>query len=368
MDTISNIWDKGYKQIFGVSENYYDDNSNDILNIPVVMLNNITTSVSDVFSSLSLMTFGGEPVKKSGKMMALKATGSTVVIPKFLSSDDNGNLSLFDLDKHTTENDFSAVSLTSLKGDIKVAAGSQLCIGSTCISEADLKQIGYDGKSHENVITYKPSDIYNKLAMKQPGRKYTRYFYKFSLPASEQAGVPFNEGNIVTEIPAGADGFIKQTIYDTTNTVPNVACRYSKTSLKNIANDDNWGPFSVIGTPFIQGSDGLLMKNWKLVDNNGLRFHHDAKQDVVAQKTGHDPNTQKFLIHVDGWSWEKGINGYHNDIFATKSEAALLKSEAALLKSQAVLKSEVGVSDANGSYVNGILTQKGVGSMKIKNW
>ena len=88
MDTIVNIWETGYKQLFGVSENYNDD----LLNMPTTLLNNITTSVSDVFSSLSSMTFGGEPTKKSGKMMALKSTTSTVVIPKFLSSDDNGNL------------------------------------------------------------------------------------------------------------------------------------------------------------------------------------------------------------------------------------------------------------------------------------
>ena len=113
MDTISNIW------------------------------NNITTSVSDVFSSISLMTFGGEPAKKSGKMMALKSSTSTVVIPKFLSSDDNGNLSMFDLDKHTTDNDFSALSLSTpgkvtAKGDV---TGGRLCIGNTCIDENQLKQL-----------------------------------------------------------------------------------------------------------------------------------------------------------------------------------------------------------------------------------
>jgi hypothetical protein len=257
----------------------------------------------------------------AGKAMKAQAlsSSSNVLIPKFLSSDDNGNLSLFDLDKHTTENDFSAKSLSSLKGDIKVAAGAQLCIGSTCISEADLKQIGYDGASHESVITYKPSEIFNKLAMKTAGRKYTRYFYKFSLPASEQAGVPFDEGNIVTEIPAGQDGFIKQTIYDTTNTVPNVACRYSKTSLKNIANDDNWGPFSVVGTPFYQGSNGLLMQNWKLVDSGGLRFHYDANQSIVAQKTGFDAVTQKFLMATDGKAWDSSTNDYYSNTFIKKS-------------------------------------------------
>jgi hypothetical protein len=319
MDTIVNIWETGYKQLFGVSENYYDENS--VLNMPTTLLNNITTSVSDVFSSISSMTFGGEPAKKSGKMMALKSTTSTVTIPKFLSSDDNGNLSMFDLDKHTTENDFSAVSLSSLKGDIKVAAGAQLCIGSTCISEADLKQLGYDGASHENVITYKPSEIFNKLAMKTPGRKYTRYFYRTWLPESQRAGVPLIEGNIVTEIPAGQDGFIKQTIYDTSNTVPNVACRYSKTSLKNIANDDNWGPFSIIGTPFIHGSSGLLMQNWKLIDNGGLRFHHDADQNIVSSKTGYDAVSQKFLMGPDGKGWEKA-SGYYSDKFATLATKA----------------------------------------------
>lgn len=307
MSTISNIWDTGYKQLFGVSENYYDDNS--LLNIPAILLNNITSSVSSVFSSISSMTFGGEPTKKPGKMMALKSSGENVIIPNFLTSDVNGNLDVFDLDKHTSTYGFSAASLTALTGDIKVPTGAQLCIGSTCISEADLKQLGYDGKSHESVIAYKPSDIYNKLAMKTPGRTYTRYFYKSSLPASEQAGVPLFEGNIVTEMPAGADGYIKQTIYDT-NTVPNVACRYSKTSLKNIANDDNWGPFSVVGTPFYQGSNGLLMTNWKITDtNDAVRFHHDADRNVVAQKMGVDDKSQKFIVENNGKPWSKST-GY----------------------------------------------------------
>lgn len=192
MDTISNIWDKGYKQIFGVSENYYDENS--VLNMPVVLLNNITSSVSDVFSSISSMTFG-EPAKKSGKMMALSLAGEKgkdgkdIVIPKFLSSDDNGNLSMFDLDKHTTDFGFSAKSLTSttsvtapslnITGDnLKISSdgnitskaniscnnitssakvtGGQLCIGSTCIDETQLKQlIRYD---QPNQI--KPSEYY----------------------------------------------------------------------------------------------------------------------------------------------------------------------------------------------------------------
>jgi hypothetical protein len=115
-----------------------------------------------------------QETKNSGKMMALKSSSSNVVIPKFLSSDDNGNLSLFDLDKHTTENDFSAKSLTSttsvtaptlnITGDnLKIASngnitskadiscnnitssakvtGGQLCIGSTCINENQLKQL-----------------------------------------------------------------------------------------------------------------------------------------------------------------------------------------------------------------------------------
>jgi len=252
---------------------------------------------------------------KATKAQALKSSSSNVLIPKFLSSDDNGNLSLFDLDKHTTENDFSAKSLTSLSGDIKVPTGYQLCIGSTCISEADLKQIGYDGASHESVITYKPSEIFNKLAMKTAGRKYTRYFYRTLLPASEQAGVPFDEGNIVTEIPAGSKGFIKQTIYDTTNTVPNVACRYSKTNLENIANDDNWGPFSVVGTPFYQGSNGLLMQNWKLVDSGGLRFHYDANPSIVSQKRGFDAVTQKFLVATDDRTWAKSSGYFDTSIY-----------------------------------------------------
>jgi len=175
MDTITNIWDTGYKQLFGVSENYNDE----MMNMPTTLFNNITTSVSDVFSSISSMTFGGEP-KKSGKMMALKLAGEKdkdgkdVVIPKFLSSDDNGNLSMFDLDKHTTDFGFSAKSLTSttsvtapnlnITGDnLKIASdgnitskaniscnnitssakvtGGQLCIGSTCINENQLKQL-----------------------------------------------------------------------------------------------------------------------------------------------------------------------------------------------------------------------------------
>jgi hypothetical protein len=363
------VVDKVAEVVSKVTENYED-----FANMPVILFNNITTSVSDAFSSLSLMTFGGEPAKKSGKMMALASTGAkdkdgkVIVIPKFLSSDDNGNLSLFDLDAHTTKNDFSAKSLSSLEGNIKVATGGQLCIGSTCVSENDLEQllVGSD-----IICTYKPSQVFNIIAKNNIQRTFKNKFTKTSLPASEQGTISINWGIIVTEITYN-NAQIKQTVYDSFTS--RISVRYSKNRLTDgnagIFTDgtyktatpanDVWEPFSN-ANPFIQGSDGLLMKNWKLVDNNGLRFHHDANQDVVAQKTGHDPNTQKFLIHVDGWSWEKGINGYHNDIFATKSEAAVLKS-------QAVLKSEVGVSDGNTSYVNGILTQRGVGSMKIKGW
>jgi hypothetical protein len=140
------------------------------------------------------MTFGGEPAKKSGKMMALKLAGEKdkdgkdVVIPKFLSSDDNGNLSLFDLDKHTTDFGFLAKSLTSTtsvtaptlnitgdnlkissdgndgnitsKADITSSAkikGGQLCIGNTCIDENQLKQLVRPEVSTEK----KPTDYYN---------------------------------------------------------------------------------------------------------------------------------------------------------------------------------------------------------------
>ena len=111
--------------LFNVQEGYSENDN---------IFTNLINTVTNMFSPV-------QETKKSGKMMALKATGSTVVIPKFLSSDDNGNLSLFDLDKHTTENDFSAVSLTSLKGGINVAEGARLCIGSTCVSENDLQQL-----------------------------------------------------------------------------------------------------------------------------------------------------------------------------------------------------------------------------------
>jgi hypothetical protein len=261
---------------------------------------------------------------KAMKGQALKSSSSNVLIPKFLTSDDNGNLSLFDLDKHTTENDFSAKSLTSLSGDIKVPTGYQLCIGSTCISEADLKQLGYDGASHENVITYKPSEIFNKLAMKTAGRKYTRYFYRTSLPESQRAGVPLIEGNIVTEIPAGQDGFIKQTIYDTSNTVPNVACRYSKTSLKNIANDDNWGPFSIIGTPFIHGSSNLIMNKWKLSDTiDAARFYYATD---LTNLLNAGMNDQKFIVETGGKGWDSA-NGYYSDKFATLNNTKANSSE-----------------------------------------
>jgi hypothetical protein len=177
-----------------VTENYEDENS--LMNMPTTLFNNITTSVSDVFSSISSMTFGGEPAKKSGKMMALKLAGEKdkdgkdVVIPKFLSSDDNGNLSLFDLDKHTTDFGFLAKSLTSttsvtaptlnITGDnLKIASdgnitskaniscnnitssakvtGGQLCIGNTCIDEHQLKQLIRPEVSTEK----KPTDYYN---------------------------------------------------------------------------------------------------------------------------------------------------------------------------------------------------------------
>lgn len=219
--------------------------------------------------------------------------------------------------RYTTENDFSAKSLSSLSGDIKVVTGSKLCIGSTCISEADLKQVIYDGETAEGIVAYKPSEIFNKLALKTTGRKYTRYFLKDSLPVSEQVGVSFNEGNIVTEIPSDMKGFIKQTIYDTTNKIPNVMCRYSKTGLENIDNDDNWTPFSVVGTPFIHGSNGLLMDKWKLVDNDGLRFHYDGNQNIVSSKTGFDEISQKFLMYVDGTAWDRE-NGFYHERFVKK--------------------------------------------------
>jgi len=90
---------------------------------------------------------------KAMKGQALKSSSSNVLIPKFLSSDDNGNLSLFDLDKHTTENDFSAKSL-STPGKV---TGGQLCIGSTCIDESQLKQLIRSEVSTQK----KPSDYYN---------------------------------------------------------------------------------------------------------------------------------------------------------------------------------------------------------------
>jgi hypothetical protein len=326
MDTIINIWDTGYKQLFGVSENYYDENS--VLNMPTTLFNNITTSVSDVFSSISSMTFGGEPAKKSGKMMALKSTTSTVVIPKFLSSDDNGNLSMFDLDKHTTENDFSALSLSSLKGGIKVAAGAQLCIGSTCVSEFDLKQILL---GDDKICGYKPSEVFNIIASNSLGKAFKNKFTKTSLPASEQTNVSINWGTIVTETPPDNNAKIKQTIYD--EFTSRVLCRYSKNAITGTTPiftnntyktatpvNDVWEPFSEVGTPFIQGSSGLLMQNWKLVDNDGLRIHHDTDKNVVAQKIGYDAVSQKILFEPTGKTWTKTTN-YIEDTFATKSQS-----------------------------------------------
>jgi hypothetical protein len=327
MDTITNIWDTGYKQLFGVSENYNDE----MMNMPTTLLNNITSSVSDVFSSISSMTFGGEPAKKSGKMMALKSSTSTVVIPKFLSSDDNGNLSMFDLDKHTTENDFSAVSLTSLKGDIKVATGAKLCIGTTCVSEFDLKQILL---GDDTICSYKPSQVFNIIANNSLGKAFKNKFTKASLPASEQTNVFINWGTIVTETPPDNNAKIKQTIYDEFSN--RILFRFSKNAItgatpiftdnnynKTTTANDVWELFSEVGTPFIQGSSGLLMKNWKLVDNGGFRLHYDADQNIVSSKTGYDEVSQKFLLGADGKGWDKA-SGYYSDklaTLATKAEA-----------------------------------------------
>jgi len=320
MDTISNIWNTGYKQLFGVSENYYDDNTNDLLNMPVVLLNNITNSVSDAFSSLSSMTFSGKPAKKSGKMMALKSSTSNVTIPKFLSSDDNGNLSLFDLDAHTTKNDFSAASLTSLTGNINVAAESKLCIGSTCVSENDLKQLLLGG---DIICTYKPSQVFNIIAKNNVGKTFKNVFTKALLPASEQATVGINWGTIVTETLPYNNAKIKQTIYQSYGT--GQQCRYSKNTLNSnggtgiftddtyktaTAINDLWEPFTEIGTPFIHGHSALIMNNWKLTDtNDAIRFIYSEDKKTLLTA---GMNEQKFIAVNDGRIYSKK-SGYIDD-------------------------------------------------------
>ena len=253
------------------------------------------------------------------KGQALKSATSTVVIPKFLSSDDNGNISLFDLDKHTTENDFSALSL-STPGNVNVEG--KLCIGSTCFTETDLRQLILDS---DVICTYKPSQVFNLIAKNNLGKTFRNKFTKSRLPTTEQNN-DIIWGTIVTETPPDNNARIKQTIY--CEFFPkNVMVRFSKniiiggtTSIftngtYTIATPDNdvWEPFKVENAPFIQGSNGLLMKNWKFDDNNGLRVHYDEDKDVVASKTGYDETTQKFLVQPDGKGWMKS-QGYLDDV------------------------------------------------------
>jgi hypothetical protein len=290
----------------GYSENYSENDN---------IFTNLINTISNMFSPV-------QETKNSGKMMALKSSSSNVVIPKFLSSDDNGNLSLFDLDKHTTENDFSAVSLSSLKGDIKVAEGAKLCIGKTCVSEFDLKQILL---GDDTICSYKPSQVFNIIANNSLGKTFKNKFTKTSLPASEQTNVSINWGTIVSETPPDNNAKIKQTIYDEFSN--RILVRFSKNGItgstpiftdanynKTTNANDVWEPFSEVGTPFIQGSSGLLMQNWKLVDNGGLRFHYDADKNIVAQKTGYDAVSQKFLLTTDDKTWTKSSEYFDKSI------------------------------------------------------
>jgi len=336
MDTISNIWDKGYKQLFGVSENYNDE----MMNMPVVLLNNITSSVSDVFSSISSMTFG-EPAKKSGKMMALSLAGEKgkdgkdVIIPKFLSSDDNGNLSMFDLDKHTTDFGFSAKNL-STPGKV---TGGQLCIGSTCIDENQLKQLVRPEVSTEK----KPTDYYNLST-------------NSSLIYEEQQNVAIiGWSTVKTIVPHTKNHRIVQQAYKIGPNDTDVSKMYTRYSLsgkdESTGAKNDWTPWKselYVGDVKEIGKiiPDLKLNNWtvKSGDDN-LRFFDNKGVNMFVM---HNDVTKKT-----GWGvWADG--------------ETLAKTYAT--KGEAVLKSEVGVSQDNGSYVNGILTQKNVGTMKIRGW
>ena len=333
MDTISNIWNTGYKQLFGVSENYYNENS--VLNMPVVLLNNITTSVSDAFSSLSLMTFGGEPAKKSGKMMALKLAGEKdkdgkdVIIPKFLSSDDNGNLSMFDLDKHTTDFGFSAKSL-STTGDV---TGVRLCIGSTCIDENQLKQLVRPEVSTEK----KPSDYYNLST-------------NSSLIYEEQQNVAIiGLSTVKTIVPHTKTNRIVQQAYKigaNDTDVSKIYTRYSLSDKAGIAAEPTKNGWTAWKSELYVGDvkeigkiiPDLVLNDWSLVKNaagNGLSFKYKNEERVFLNG-----------ISTTGSLWCK----YGNYL------------------DTCIKKEDVGVSNGNSSYVNGILTKKGTGSLIVTNW
>ena len=145
---------------------------------------------------------------------------------------------------------------TSLTTSTLNITGNKLCIGSSCISEVDLKQILY---GDDKICGYKPSQVFNITASNSFGKTFKNKFTKTSLPENERTTMPINWGTIETEIAPDYNAKIKQTVYDEfTN---RVACRYSKNMIARglptdtpifsdnnynniITANDVWGPFS----------------------------------------------------------------------------------------------------------------------------
>ena len=284
MDTISNIW------------------------------NNITTSVSDVFSSISLMTFGGEPAKKSGKMMALKSSTSTVVIPKFLSSDDNGNLSMFDLDKHTTDNDFSALSLSTpgkvtAKGDV---TGGRLCIGNTCIDENQLKQLVRGDIN----VDLNPLDYYEMT-----GTTLLLEHYQDVKPLGWSLVKTIVPGNKVMRIVQQAYKSAWTGNASLDSDVSKMYTRYSLSDKIGIEKDptkNGWTPWS----------NDIYINDWKITATDGhLRYYYN--------------NDQRFLVNKetsDVWSkstgyLDKSINNIRFGLGGVVSHLNLARSQTSMSSS-----------------------------------
>lgn len=248
------------------------------------------------------------------KGQALKSATSKFVIPKFLSSDDNGNLSLFDLDKHTTENYFSALSLSTpgnvtAVGNVTAGSGKQLCIGSTCINENQLKQLIRDDKD----IEYKPSEYYEMTGS-------TLIFEHYQNVAT------LGWSLVKTIVPGNKALRIVQQAYKaswTANTTldSDVAKMYTRYSLSDKTGIEK----DVTKNGWTLWSDDIYINDWKISAKDGhLRYYYDNNQlflvnkltsDVWSKSTGYLDKSIKNI--------RSGLNGVIYHLKLVRSQTAL---------------------------------------------
>jgi len=289
----------------------------------------ITTVSSLVFLGIILFFIFYPFSNESKKVQAIKSLDSTNIIPKFLTSDDNGNLSLFDLDKHTTNNDFSAKSLKSLSsitasGNAEISGNANISgkinsiyVGGGISTISD--RGGYEPlKTPKDFVNFVKAQINNSDT--NLGTVGNSPYYKYTCLIDK---------NKLDKFPYGLNGqypIIETTIINKQNplrvelTDISGYNKYIRLSEYSGGNDGYFGDKWKTEWIQIQG-DAIDLTNsknvWRISSSTGqLRIH--TLNNPSTFNTDPGINYENLVVENDGRLWNK-YDGYLNDTFVKKS-------------------------------------------------